>query len=183
MQRGSLSALLLAGAFVAALSAGFAWFLMNDNVQQAHSDRQAMVKKLDEERKNSEALSASAKLTYDKLELVAKKSQSNEKKLAQSFATRSPADCSLGPDSARVLRDATAFSPDYSLTPAPGRKAVAANTAAPDRIRIESESDEPVSCQAVATWATVNLGRMNKNIVQAEGLQDAYEIARRASER
>lgn len=97
-------------------------------------------------------------------------------KLRRALA-RSP-DCSLGADVGGLLRDAVPSDPGAAASREVGAKA--ADPVVGDRSGAVEVEGRPVSCKAIAVWATRNIAISNENSELFSEAVRQYEIARGA---
>lgn len=184
--RGAISMALAAVIAVSALSlvggAGGVWWHMSDKVSAAEQKAKDATQTLKDERELRKVVDQNAENVGKSLEAQKELTRVAQSRLSPALA-KSP-DCSLSPGAGRVLRDVV----PQPANPAPEQRAEdwskQADSAGGGRAGDQVEVDgRPVSCKAIAEWATRNIGIAQADAVRHQGVIDQYEIVRGASVR
>lgn len=173
-QAGVIAAYL---ALALALIAGLGVFVvMSERLAEARQEAKQARESLDLAREVQRLSNASMSRSQEKINELKGDADALQARLRRAMA-RTP-DCNLGADVGRVLRDAVPADPG-----AAARREVrpqAADPAVGDRSGTVEVEGRPVSCQAIAVWATRNIAISNENSELFSEAVRQYEIVRGA---
>lgn len=146
----------------------------------------ALAQAVEGERKAKQALADAVELqrlsnasmarTLARVDELKESSNALQSKLNRALARS--ADCSLSGDVGRVLRDAVPADPGAAASSEVRAKAAAALVA--DRSGTVEVDGRPVSCKAIAVWATKNIAISQENSELFSEAVRQYEIVREA---